>query len=538
MAKQLTILLLFIWINSAALAQISRIPYAENLSGEQWQVIDIIFKANAKVDNPFIADFEAKLKGPEGEEMNVPGFYNGGREWILRFSASTVGDWQFTTTSEVKQLNGKSGIITITENQNPEKHGSIVTRAKNPQHFYYEDGTPYLAMAFECDWLFALDYHNSIGTPKTNYLLDLLVANNLNQIVTTVYSFNPGDVWYKDPKLAQHPEHNYGGDLAIFPFLGTNEEPDFSQLNVDFFKQYDRVMEQAELRNIAIHLMIYVWNKGVSWPAAETEADNMYFDFIIKRYQAFSNIIWDVSKEALNNPRCTEEYGLERIQRIRDLDAYGRLVSVHDYGFCRRNADAVDFISIQTWSATLYSDMLSIRNQFKDKPIFNIEHGGYEVSPYEVFPGDYIDPEICVRRNYLINFAGAYGTYYWQGSSWNVIIHNPYEQPDDFIKPKFEYYRHLVDFFKKYPLSSLQPSPRTNSSGYSLTNNQGLYLMFVPKYNYQISVYYKSPMFSEGGTYQWFNVLTGEYGEEIEFTGGNFENPWFEKADAILIRQH
>ena len=44
--------------------------------------------------------------------------------------------------------------------------------------------------------------------------------------------------------------------------------------------------------NIAAHLMIYVWNKKVNWPEAETTADNMYFDYVIKRYQAFENVIW------------------------------------------------------------------------------------------------------------------------------------------------------------------------------------------------------------------------------------------------------
>ena len=177
--------------------------------------------------------------------------------------------------------------------------------------------------------------------------------------------------------------------------------------------------------------MLYVWNKMVNWPQPESEADNRYFDYIIKRYQAFPNVIWDVSKEALNNKRCTEAYGLERIGRIRRLDAYHRLVSVHDYGFCVRNADAVDFISVQSWSSEIYNFMHNLHTSFPQKPVLNIEHGGYELSPYVVFPGDFIDPEICLRRNYQIQFAGVYSTYYWQGTSWNAIIHNPLEQAEN-----------------------------------------------------------------------------------------------------------
>jgi len=36
--------------------------------------------------------------------------------------------------------------------------------------------------------------------------------------------------------------------------------------------------------------------------------DNRYFDYVIKRYQAFPNIIWDVSKEALDYGRCDIPY--------------------------------------------------------------------------------------------------------------------------------------------------------------------------------------------------------------------------------------
>jgi hypothetical protein len=38
--------------------------------------------------------------------------------------------------------------------------------------------------------------------------------------------------------------------------------------------------------------MIYVWNKLVNWPEMHTQGDDLYFDYIIHRYQAFSNVIF------------------------------------------------------------------------------------------------------------------------------------------------------------------------------------------------------------------------------------------------------
>ena len=304
------LLLPFLLISLGAFSQIKN-DFSKKKTIEQWQVIDLVFKATSMVENPFIADFSATFSDDKGRNLIVPGFYNGGNEWIIRFSASEIGNYTFLTNSEIKGLNGKKGSVEVVKNTNPNRHGGIVTNSKNPQYFYYEDGTPYMQLAFECDWLFALDYHNKVSAPKTTHLLDLLQKNNLNQIVTTVYSFDTK--WKPDTLLAKHPEHEYGGDLSMYPFLGTNKKPDFSRLNVDFFKNFDRTIGLMDERNIAAHLMIYVWNKNVSWPDAETEADNMYFDYIIKRYQAYSNIVWDVSKEALNNKRCSEAYGVERI---------------------------------------------------------------------------------------------------------------------------------------------------------------------------------------------------------------------------------
>ncbi|MEL7120822.1 MAG: DUF5060 domain-containing protein [Bacteroidota bacterium] len=327
----------------------------KNYSIPKYEVIDIGFTAEKKINKPFSVEFGAAIVGPNGEEMKVPGFYNGDNQWILRFSSNTTGEWKFSTYSEIKALNGKKGSIEITRSRN-DKHGAIQISKNNTKKFSYEDGTPYQLQAFELDWLFALDYNNADATPKSDHMLELLANNGINQIVTTVYSYDIKSEnydWTRDEKLKQFTEHEFGGKDEIYPFLGTNKNPDFSALNITFFKRFDRMVSAMDKNDMVAHLMIYVWNKNVNWPAVETEADNMYFDYIIKRYQAFSNVIWDVSKEALNNKRCTEEYGRERISRIDSLDAYDRLVTVHDYGFCNRNTDVVDFISTQDWSINI-----------------------------------------------------------------------------------------------------------------------------------------------------------------------------------------
>ncbi|MGJ8697398.1 MAG: DUF4038 domain-containing protein [Verrucomicrobiaceae bacterium] len=511
---------------------------ATPISLAQWQVADLSYPLKDPVANPFSKQAHALVKHGDATQK-VSLFFNGNNTWVFRFSSATTGSQSFTIQSEIPELNGKSGTFNITPNEKQNRHGGIVLNKENPQHFFYQDGSHYFNLAFECDWLFALDYGQP-NTPKTNHLLDQIAKHGFNQIVMNVYSYDVD--WPKDKRLAQHPEHEYGGREDIFPFLGSNSNPDHSSLNLAFFQHFDKVISEMHDRELVSHLMIYVWNKLVAWPEMESEADNLYYDYVIKRYQAFPNIIWDVSKEALHRTRATKEYISERIERTRKLDSYNRLVSVHDYGFCRNHADQVDFISMQNWKHTLYQHMLEARREFPKMPIFNIEHGGYEESPYVVFPGAYVDAGTCLRRNYLCLFAGGYTTYYWQGASWNAVIHNPFEQPEDFIKPRFDYFAHMRTLFDTVNFENCQPSPRDNSSGFNLTNKKdGIVLLYCPKENHFIGAngQLQREFDYSNATTQWFNTLTGEFTDEKKFTFkdlGFWEwRPWRNEADAILI---
>lgn len=527
-------------VESAAQTRIES-PNAQNdIQCAQWEVVDLVYKVEAESRNPFSTEAYALVSDAETNvrPQKIPLFYNGGKEWILRYSSSNPGPKMIEVKSEIEELNGVKDKLFVTKNEKATRHGGIVLNKQNPQRLFYEDGKHYFNLAFECDWLFALDYGQE-GIPKTRHLLALLNQYGFNQVVMNVYSYDVK--WQKDPLLAKHPEHEYGGREDIFPFLGSNSKPDYSSLNVEFFKHFDRVISEMHDKEIACHLMIYVWNKLVAWPDMDSEADNLYFDYVVKRYQAFPNMIWDVSKEALHHKRATKQYISERIERIRKLDSFDRLVSVHDYGFCRNHADQVDFISMQNWKQTLYQHMLEAQAEFPRKPIFNIEHGGYEDSPYVVFPGAYTNAEACLRRNYLCLFAGGYTTYYWQGASWNVLIHNPFEQSEEFAKPRFDYFKHMRELFESVNFENCRPITRFNSSGYNLTNlKDGIVMMYVPKENQSVGTnnLVTTKFEHKFATQQWFNTLTGEYSKEEKYNPNmNFwdPRPFKGEADAVLI---
>jgi hypothetical protein len=512
----------------------------------QWEVNDLVYKTKKNIEKPFSKKSYAIVKSQDREQQ-IPLFYNGENQWVFRYSSSTIGKKSFIIKSEIKELNGKKGKFIISKNLKKERHGAVVLNEKDPRHFYYEDGSHYFNLAFECDWLYALDYGQE-DISKTEHLLGLINENGFNQVVMNVYAYDPDLDWVKDEKLKENPQHNYGAREDIFPFLGSNSKPDYSSLNIDFFKHFDKVISEMHNKEIVSHLMIYVWNKRVAWPQSGSEADNMYYDHIIKRYQAFPNIIWDISKEATNKIAVSQNKNIvqhieERIERTRKLDAFNRLLSVHAYSFCKSHKDDVDFISTQDWKLLLHQSMLNVYNLFPDKPVFNIEHGGYEESPYNVFPGGYSNAEICLKRNYLCLFAGVYSTYYWQAASWNAIIHNPFEQPEGFKKPHFDYYKYIRKLFNVVNFEKFEPVTKYTTRSYTLTNKiDGVVMQYFPKevHSDDIKRYLDNEFNYENATRQWFNTLTGEFTKEEKLVfkhkyGFWDYRPFRNEADAIFI---
>jgi hypothetical protein len=469
----------------------------------QWDLVDVGLNGPAGLPAPLDVDAVAHLQGPDGERMKVPLFFNGGTEFVLRFTPPSPGLWRFKTESTVAALSGLTGAIKA-EAAAAGRRGAVGVSPADKQRFAHADGTPYFPIAFECDWLFALDALNKKAIPKTRTLVKHIAENGFNQVVMNVYAYDV--TWPKDPNLK--PEYDYARP-AYSPFGGDNENPDHSTLNLAFFRHLDRVVRELDENGIVAHLMIYVWNKQVNWPEARSPEDNRYFDYVVKRYQAFPNLVWDISKEALGYGHNDVTYITDRIARLRSLDAFQRLVTVHDFGYCSKQPGQVDFVSVQMWTSELYSAMKEIRAKHPGKPIFNIEHGGYEAGPYHVFTGDYLSADTCLERAYQCVFAGVYPTHYWQDTSWSVVIHDPDALPAG-QRPKLRYYRHLADFVSGQGLAELEPAKKKFSgSGHCLTDGKNRFVYYFPKENDAIHVRLNG---REGQKLKasWFDPHTGE----------------------------
>ena len=149
---------------------------------------------------------------------------------------------------------------------------------------------------------------------------------------------------------------------------------------------------------------------------------------------------------------------------------------------------------------------------------------------------------------YACVFAGVYSCYYWQNTSWDIVIYDAMNAKQTLPRPRFDYYKHLQTLFSRYNFNDLSPyKPRltTNSrlgndnlatSGYPLADNKGLYLYFVPAANYQINVVIPKPT-SGIMEASWFNIFTGETRDEAASDWQlfkSYQSPW-KGQSAVLI---
>ncbi len=418
----------------------------------QWDHVDIDLSCTAECGNPFDAKLWALFESNGEPLVRIPGFYRGDSRWTVRFMPLKAGVWEFSTESEVAELDGIRGRVKA-DKARPTNHGRLRLHPKNPRFLRWEDGTPYLMIGFEADWLALADV-GSDRCEKAQALIDVIASNGLNHVFMNVYAHDvpwPGDLGRGTRFDFSCPE--------LWPFGGTNDEPNYEVLNPVYFDNLDRVIVAMREKKIICHLMIYVWNKKVNWPEKDSGADRRFFDYVVARYQGFSNILWDVSKEALAYSHCTADYIENKSNRIRELD-------------------------------------------------------GYEESPFINAPGDYQDPVVCLERNYICMFAGAYSTYYWQGCSWNIVCYDPISLPPE-KQPKMHYFRYMQDFFERYPFERFATVSdiRVVSSGYALFDSQSTLLVLKPKASYCIHL--RGFKDAKEVAVSWFNPTTGDFSDPL-----------------------
>jgi hypothetical protein len=463
---------------------------------------DLTFKSKVIPANPFLVEFSAEMTNPKGLHLTLPGFYDGNGTWKVRFSAISQGRWQIVTHSSLSDLNGQKrelscGIATAID------HGQLLVDPGNRKHFIYEDGTHWFPVGYECNWLWAMDAEDD-RLPIINKFLDKITSYGFNMILLNAYAYDTS--W----RIGKTGEDDYGPS-ALYPWAGDYQNPDFSRFDLHYWQHFDKVMEALNKKGIIAHIYLKVCNKKVNWPPNDSQEDDQYYRWIIARYAAYPNIIWDLAKEA--NYEKSVAYKTARLKYIRATDPYRHLLTVHtdfstyDIGVYN---DFVDFRTDQ-YQKDVHQTMLKNLGQ-NNWPVMNVE-SGYESGPKGLQDKTYSSaqsPEECARRIWEIQLAGGYNAYYYTYTAWDVI------RPDD-NPPGYVYLKNFTDFFKTTRYWLLKNNDALVSKGYCLADDGKEYIVYQNDDNpFTLNLAGVKARLKA----KWYQAFTGQYLEAGELNNG------------------
>ena len=460
---------------------------------EQYHSHDFTFAAS-EPGNPFDITLTGDFTGPAGARLTVPGFYNGDGTWKIRFSPNRLGEWSLRTTSSLPALHGKveSGILCIS-NTSPNLHGVLKVDAAHPYHFVYEDGTRYFLLGYEADWLWAPEMTDP-KRPIMHHLINQMAARGFNHVLVNVYAHDTS--WLP----GKSNDYDYG-PAEIFPWEGTNQKPDHSRLNPKFFQAYDGMMEALRDKGIVAHIMLKVYNKKVKWPTRGSREEELYFRYVVARYQAFANVVWDFSKESYNEKDNVLQYRL--IDLVRNTDAYRHLTTAHDDDIYEWDPDLcrnVDFRTDQQHSD--YAEAIRFDRARRHYPVVNSEFGyefGVDKLPTHKH-GNQCDWQELLRRAYHIYLAGGYGVYYYNNTAWDVIKPDP--EP-----PGMRGWQILKESLSSLPYWRMQPADQLAIGGPCLALSGEAYVFYSEGPDLTVNLTALEP---GAVSAEWINTWTGD----------------------------
>ncbi len=462
--------------------------------------IDIVITAKFE-NNPFDKIINCKVTKPDGENFVIELFYNGDEEFIARIYTDIFGEYKYEIYDDENTY--KTGVFSCVEDK--KFHGKYRQSPTNGRKIEYADGTPYYMTGFEIDWLFLLDDLQK-DFPKAKVAIDTIAKYKFNMAVVSLYA---RDVTWSEGIGGYNTQYDFTNPQQG-PFKQNPQnydETDYDTLDVDFFKRVDKIMDYLNEKGISAHFMIYVWNKFVKWPALFSQQDNRFYNYVVNRYMAYPNMIWDVSKEALSYGTCTNEDIYKKAKILKEKDVYGTLVTVHDGNFCKNNPDIIDIHSIQNWEFNLMQGMIDILNLNHNNIVCNVEHGGYERGIFAGFHGAYNDPIVCLERNYICAFLGLYTVYYWQNSSWNIVVWDMDSLSED-CRPKLEYYKYMVEYLEKIKFENLNIFNNSNGRKLGLEDEKYYYIL-KPIGMHHITTWKMEGI--DNAEIEWFNPATNEF---------------------------
>ena len=162
-------------------------PSAAQVAVPVWGRWDQAFTAEETVEDEIDLQLTVEFTSPSGETHRVPGFWDGGSTWRVRFMPDEAGTWRHQTQAEpaIRGLDGQEGKFAASREKAAAspllKHGAVQV-SDNGRYLAHADGTPFF-------WLMDTAWNGALKSSEDGwqtYLQDRLAKGFTGiQFVTT-----------------------------------------------------------------------------------------------------------------------------------------------------------------------------------------------------------------------------------------------------------------------------------------------------------------------------------------------------------------
>jgi hypothetical protein len=250
------------------------------------------------------------------KKVTVHGFYDGDGMYRVRFMPNAVGEWRYSTKSNQKSLNGKTGSFQCVP-ATAGNHGPVTVA--NTWHFKYADGQWYYPFGTT---IYAWTHQGDALQEQT---LQSLSHTGFNKVRMCVF-----------PKYYSHVEE----DPALYPFPQVSFNPnsatrfvwDLTRFNPAFFRHLEkRIDDLAKLGIEADLILFHPYDKGRwGFDSLGKDVDTYYLQYITARLSSFHNVWWSMANEFDFIKTKPREIWDAYSKTVVENDPYHHLCSIHN----------------------------------------------------------------------------------------------------------------------------------------------------------------------------------------------------------------
>ena len=335
-------------------------PDAPTADHDRYEPIEIELTAESTPSNPYTGvELAAQVTPPSGSgeaPYTVPGFWDGGDTFRVRFAPRNAGTYSLTTASTPADpgLDGKTFSFTVGSAYSSwAPHGFVNVDPATKYYFATDDGTPFLWVG-DTNWINL--YERAWDQPLFSDAMWQKLADARKDFGFSVLQ----SVVYNDS------EHWEDGE---YPFGGTQGD-DHDVLNPVSWQRVDARVQYSVKKGLFVYLMTSSNGKHFQWPVEQRE--RLYRN-IVARYAAY-NVGFGGGEEVDRNGFGTDAKYQHMIDALHALDPYRRMVGLHaaDTGV-KLVPDAVDFLLIQYYTSQISFDESEGASRKYGKPFVTAE---------------------------------------------------------------------------------------------------------------------------------------------------------------------